>query len=118
MKRLTEKVRKRAIRKNRVRSTITGTSERPRMSVFISNLHISAQIVNDEMHSTLVHVTTVGQQAVKGSMKEKAEWIGTEIAKKAKAAKIKRVVLDRNGRIYHGRVQVLAEAARKEGLEF
>ena len=106
-----------ALRKGRVRAKISGTAERPRLTVTISNLHVSAQIIDDVAQKTLVSATTVGSKA-KGSKTELAEKIGTEIAKKAKKAKINTVVFDRNGRQYAGRLHALADAARKEGLEF
>lgn len=105
------------LRKNRVRAKVSGTSERPRMSVFISNTHISVQIIDDTTSKTLVSATTVGSKAT-GTMAEKAAVIGKEIATKAKKAKISKVVLDRNGRAYAGRLKALADAARGEGLEF
>jgi large subunit ribosomal protein L18 len=105
-------------RANRVRTTVQGTSERPRLTVHVSNLHVSAQIINDETHKTLAAVSTVGQKAAKGSLTEKAAWVGTEIAAKAKAAKVKKVVFDRGSKLYHGRVKALADAARNAGLEF
>jgi large subunit ribosomal protein L18 len=105
------------LRKRRIRSTVSGTSERPRLSVHVSNLHVSAQIIDDTAHKTLVAVSTVGSKQ-NGSRSEKAAWVGGEIAKKAKTAKIKQVVFDRSGKLYHGRVKALADAARKEGLEF
>lgn len=105
-------------RKNRVRATVTGTTERPRLSVRISNKHIIAQVIDDSTHKTLAYVSTVGTKSAKGTMTERAEWVGTEIANKAKAAKVTAVVFDRGARIYHGRVQALADAARKAGLEF
>lgn len=106
-------------RQNRTRAKIHGTAERPRLSVFISNAHITAQIINDDKGATLAYATTVGSKtANKGSKTEKAVIIGAEIAKKAKAAKIKKVVFDRGSRLYAGRMNALAEAARKEGLEF
>jgi large subunit ribosomal protein L18 len=105
-------------RKNRIRSVVSGTSERPRLTVFISNKHISAQLIDDTKHTTIAAITTVGQKAATGTMTAKAEWVGTEIAKKAVAAKIKAVVFDRNGKLYHGRVKALADAARAGGLEF
>lgn len=117
MNRLTHKLHNLRQRKARVRSTVIGTTERPRLSVFISNRHITAQIIDDSKHKTLVHVSTNGQNST-GTMTEKAEAIGADIAKKAKAAKISKVVFDRGGRIYHGRVKALADAARKNGLEF
>lgn len=111
------KLKNRSLRKNRVRAKVSGTAERPRMSVFISNTHVSAQIINDEKGTTLVSATTVGQK-INGTMTEKAEKIGTEVAKLAKKSKISKVSFDRNGRSYAGRLKALAEAARKEGLEF
>ena len=117
MRRLTHKLHNLRQRKARVRSTVIGTSERPRLSVFISNRHITAQVIDDSIHKTLVHVSTNGKSYT-GTMTEKAEAIGVEIAKKAKTAKISKVVFDRGGKLYHGRVQALADAARKNGLEF
>ncbi len=105
-------------RANRVRATVRGTAERPRLSVFVSNVHISAQIINDVAGKTLAAATTVGQKKVTGTMSERAAWVGTEIAKKAKAAKIDTVVFDRGSKQYHGRVKALADAAREGGLEF
>jgi len=105
------------LRKNRVRATVSGTAERPRLSVFISNTHISAQIINDETGKTLAAATTVGKKLT-GTMTEKAAAVGQEIGKKAKKAKISKVVFDRNGRAYAGRLAALADAARKEGMEF
>lgn len=104
-------------RKHRVRAVVSGTSERPRLSVFVSNRHITAQIVDDTRYKTLAYSTTVGRKTT-GTMTERAAQIGVDIAKKAKTAKIKKVVFDRNGRLYHGRVKALADAAREGGLEF
>ena len=118
MDNLAHKMQNLARRKYRIRNRVSGTSERPRLSIFVSNRHISAQIIDDTKQHTLAYATTVGQKVPAGSMSEKAAWVGTEIAKKAKAAKVKSVVLDRNGKLYHGRVAVLADAARKAGLEF
>lgn len=118
MNRLVSKVNNVARRKNRIRKVVTGTTERPRLSVHVSNKHVSAQIIDDTKHATLAAVTTVGQKAATGTMTARAEWVGTEIAKKAKAAKVKSVVFDRNGRLYHGRIKALADAARAGGLEF
>lgn len=117
MNRLTKKIQNLKQRKGRVRATVIGTAERPRLTVHVSNRHISAQIINDDTHNTLVYVTTNGTKA-SGTMTERAEAIGEQIAKKAKAAKITKVVFDRNGRLYHGRIKALADAARKNGLEF
>lgn len=107
-----------ARRKFRVRARVSGTAERPRLTVTISNKHVGAQIIDDVNHKTLVAVSTVGQKDEAGTMTEKAAKVGTDIGKKAKAAKIKAVVFDRNGKLYHGRIKALADAARAEGLEF
>lgn len=117
-KQLAHKLHNRAQRKGRIRSVVSGTAKRPRLSVYISNMHVTAQLIDDTTHQSLGYVTTVGQKAVKGTMTEKAAWVGTEIANKAKLAKVKTVVFDRGGKLYHGRVAALAEAARKAGLEF
>lgn len=118
MERLKHKVQNLARRKHRTRVRINGTAGRPRLSIFISNQHVTAQIINDENKATLAYATTVGSKSSNATMTERAAAVGSEIAKKAKAAKVKRVVFDRNGRIYHGRIKALADAARAEGLEF
>lgn len=105
------------LRKQRVRAKITGSAERPRLTVTISNMHISAQLIDDVKQHTIASATTVGTKAT-GTMAEKATTIGADIAKKAKKAKITKVVFDRNGRQYAGRLKALADAARNEGLEF
>lgn len=117
-KQLIHKLKNRKLRKGRVRSVISGTAERPRLSVSISNMHITAQLIDDTAHKTVAYATTVGQKNVKGTMTEKSAWVGEEIAAKAKSAKIKSVVFDRGSKLYHGRVAALADAARKAGLEF
>lgn len=117
MNRLKSKVSRQAQRLGRTRSNIHGTSERPRLSVQVSNLHVHAQLINDDEHKTIVASTTVGS-AAKGSMSEKAAWVGSDIAKKAKAKKVNKVVFDRGHKMYHGRVKALADAAREAGLEF
>lgn len=114
---LAQKLLNRSLRKSRVRAKVHGTAARPRLTVTISNIHVSAQVIDDDKGVTLASATTVGAKAT-GSMTEKCATIGTEIAKKAKKAKINAVVFDRNGRQYAGRLQALADAARKEGLEF
>jgi large subunit ribosomal protein L18 len=104
-------------RRARVRAKVSGTPERPRLSVKVSLRHIVAQLIDDTKGVTLGYVTTVGSDA-KGTMTERATWVGEQIAAQAKGKKIKQVVFDRNGRIYHGRLHALAEAARNAGLEF
>lgn len=104
-------------RKNRIRAKVVGTPERPRLSLHISNLHVSAQIIDDSKDVTLAHASTVGQKSLDGNLTKRAEWTGEKIAAVAKKAKVKKVVLDRNGKLYHGRVKAFADAARKAGLE-
>ena len=104
-------------RAKRTRAKIHGTAERPRLSVHFSNQHITAQIIDDDKGITLAYATTVGTKMT-GSKVEKATEIGTEIAKKAKSVKVSKVVFDRGSKIYAGRMSALADAARKEGLEF
>ena len=108
---------KKEFRAKRTRAKITGTTERPRLTVSFSNQHIIAQIIDDEKQKTLAYATTVGSKMA-GSKTETAALIGAEIAKKAKTAKIKKVVFDRGSKLYAGRMSALADAARKEGLEF
>lgn len=118
MSNLALKLKNRVLRKNRIRSVVIGTAERPRLSVYVSARHISAQVIDDSKHATIVAVTTIGNKAATGTLTEKAAWVGAEIAAKAKAAKVTAVVFDRGGRQYHGRIKALAEAAREKGLEF
>ena len=101
-------------RANRTRAKIHGTAERPRLTVHISNLHITAQIIDDDKKTTLAYATTVGSKLA-GTKTERAAEIGKQIAEKAKKAKI---VFDRGSKLYAGRMSALADAARKEGLEF
>ena len=114
---LAKKLLNRSLRKGRVRSRVSGTAERPRLTVTISNVHVSAQLIDDVASKTIAAATTVGQKAT-GTMTEKSAAVGADIAKKAKKAKVTAVVFDRNGRRYAGRLQAFADAARKEGLEF
>ena len=110
----------RKIRASRVRAKISGTMERPRLNVFRSNANITAQIIDDEKGVTLVSASTLEKELniTNGGNVEAAKLIGAEIAKRAKKAKITKVVFDRGGYLYHGRVKALAEAARENGLEF
>jgi large subunit ribosomal protein L18 len=89
------------------------------LTVKISNQHVYAQIVDDSKGATLASSTSSKEKLLeKASLSDKATWVGSDIAKKAKAAKISEVVFDRGFKLYHGRVKSVAEAARKEGLEF
>lgn len=112
----TKKEQRRLKIKHRVRNTIFGTTERPRMSVFRSNKQIYVQIINDESASTLVAASSLGMNDM--PKKEQANKVGEVIAEKALAAGITQVVFDRNGYLYHGRVKELADGARKGGLKF
>lgn len=118
MNRLAQKSHQQSLRQKRTRASITTSADRPRLSVNISNIHVQAQIIDDTKHKTLAYVTTVGAKDLKGSMSEKAAWVGTEIAKAAKKAKVNKVVFDRGAKLYHGRIKALADAARESGLEF
>lgn len=103
-------------KKIRIRKTVKGTSERPRLCVFRSNKHIYAQIINDENGVTLASFSSAKTSDVTGV--EMAKKVGGEIAKAAAGKNIKNVVFDRNGYIYHGQVKALAESAREAGLNF
>ena len=107
-------------RHNRIRKNLSGTPERPRLNVFRANAHITAQIIDDTKGITLVSASTLEKELniKNGGNVEAAKIIGAEIAKRAKKAKINKVVFDRGGYLYHGRVKALAEAARENGLEF
>ena len=109
---------KRLRRHARVRKTISGTAECPRLNVFRSNAHIHAQIIDDLSGKTLVSASSVSLKLANGSNVEAATTVGTKIAELALASNIKKVVFDRGGYVYHGRVKALAEAAREAGLEF
>lgn len=110
-------------RKKRVRKKVRGTPESPRLSVFRSSKNIYAQIIDDTVSKTLVDASSLSKDITdeirkKGRNKEGAVSIGKLIAEKAVKSGIKKVVFDRNGFLYHGRVKALAEAAREGGLEF
>ena len=107
-------------RHKRVRAKVSGTKEIPRLNVFRSAKHISVQIIDDVEGKTLVSCSTMDKdlKITNGGNIEAAKKIGAEIAKRAKKAKITKVVFDRGGYLYHGRVEALAEAARENGLEF
>ena len=107
--------------KKRVRKKISGTAERPRMSVFRSNRHIYVQMIDDEQGKTLMAFSTrnkeVAEQSEGINKSDQATLVGKFAAQRALENNISHVVLDRNGYRYHGRVRKLAEAARKEGLK-
>lgn len=114
---MTTKVERRIKIKYRVRNKISGTAERPRMSVFRSNKQIYAQIIDDLTGKTLAAASSLGMEG-KMPKKEQATKVGEMIAKKAQEAGVTTVVFDRNGYLYHGRVKEVADAARNAGLKF
>ena len=112
----TKKVERRIKIKYRVRKRISGTAERPRLSVFRSNKQIYAQVINDLTGTTLASASSLGLE--KMPKKEQAAKVGELVAANAIAAGVSAVVFDRNGYLYHGRVKELADAARNGGLKF
>ena len=102
----------------RVRAKISGTAEAPRLCVYRSNKNIEAQLIDDVKGVTLVSSSSMSLKLENGSNIEAAKLVGKDIAEKAVAKGLKKVVFDRSGYIYHGRVKALAEAAREAGLEF
>ena len=106
--------------KKRIRKTINGTAERPRMTVFRSNKQIYVQLIDDQNGVTIISASSAEKEAGADNTAKvgQAEKVGKLVAEKAKAAGIENVVFDRNGYLYHGRVKSLAEAARKGGLKF
>jgi len=109
-------------RKLRIRKKVNGTSDRPRLTVFRSAKHIYAQVIDDSTGQTLAHASTLSKD-LRGTFGEDnkveaAKKVGALIAKICKSKKIDRVVFDRNGYLYHGRIGALAQAAREAGLDF
>lgn len=103
----------------RIRSRVSGTTERPRLAVFRSVSHIYAQVIDDNAGHTLVAAASTEKTLTgKGGNVEGAKLIGRTVAERAKEKGIKRVVFDRGGYLYHGRIKALADAAREAGLEF
>src|SRR5689334_25811 len=118
----TTKIEGRAKRKLRIRKKMDGTGERPRLSVFRSAKHIYAQLVDDAQGKTLLTVSTLSKDVRDGindaNKTDAAKAVGTAVAKACLAKGIKKVVFDRNGFLYHGRIRALADAAREAGLSF
>jgi large subunit ribosomal protein L18 len=117
-----EKAKRLVRRKHAIRKLLTGTAERPRLSVYRSAKHIYAQVIDDLSGRTLAAASSV-EDEVRGELKHganlaAAKKVGTAIAGKAKAAGVNQVAFDRNGRMYHGRIKALADAARESGLKF
>ena len=122
MKQIVRKRQQRRQRKRHVRKKVIGSPERPRLTVFRSHKNIYAQIIDDTVGRTLVVASSregeLSQQLAGGGNKTAARAVGAALAAKAVKAGIKKVVFDRNGYAYHGRVSELAQAARDSGLEF
>ncbi len=102
----------------RVRTKVNGTADTPRLNVFRSNAHIHTQIIDDTTGTTLVSASSVDMKLAHGGNIEAAKQVGAEIAKRALKKGIDKVVFDRGGYLYHGRVKALAESAREAGLQF
>ena len=108
-------------RHKRLRKTIMGTAVCPRMSVFVSNMHMYIQFIDDDAEKTLAAASTLSPEFKEGGHKSDvkgAEVLGTMAAEKAKTAGISKVVFDRGGFTYHGKIKTIAESARKNGLKF
>ena len=112
----TKKEQRRLKIKFRIRKSVNGTAERPRLSVFRSNKQIYAQVINDLNGTTIASASSLGLE--KMPKMQQAQMVGELVAEKAKAAGVESVVFDRNGYLYHGRVKELADAARSGGLKF
>jgi large subunit ribosomal protein L18 len=109
-------------RHQRIRKKVSGTAERPRLAVFRSNLHIYAQIIDDDAQNTLVAASTLDKELKtkleSSSNKDAATEVGKLVAERALSKGINKVVFDRGGNLYHGRVKALADSARENGLTF
>ncbi|MDX2272527.1 MAG: 50S ribosomal protein L18 [Cyanobacteriota bacterium] len=109
-------------RHQRIRRKVAGTAERPRLAIFRSHQHIYAQVIDDLAQRTLVSASTVDkeirEQLTSSATCEAATIVGRTVAERAMQAGVTQVVFDRGGKLYHGRVQALAEAAREAGLDF
>lgn len=114
----TEREQTRLFRKMRVRKKVTGTPARPRLSVFRSSKHMYAQLIDDTTGATLVAASTLDAAAKSDKPIEQAKKVGALIAERAKSKQLSKIVFDRNGFLYHGRVKAVAEGARENGLEF
>ncbi len=108
-------------RKARIRKKVAGTTERPRLTIYKSLKHLHAQVIDDSTGKTLAAASTLSKELkgkLEGDKKNAAKAVGTLLAAKAKDAKIEKVVFDRNGFPYHGRVAAVADGAREGGLQF
>ena len=117
LRKMTDKQRRRLHRKIHIRKSVYGTAERPRMSVFRSGRNLYVQVIDDVAGTTLVSSSSLELKLKNGGNIEAAKAVGKDVAEKCKKAKINKVVFDRGGYLYHGRVSALADAAREAGLE-
>ena len=110
---------KRQWRKLRIRKKVQGSADRPRLSVYRSTIHIYAQVIDDDTHQTIFSTSSLSKEIAKeGSKSDVAKKVGAAVAEACKQRNISKVVFDRNGFVYHGRIKALAEGAREAGLEF
>lgn len=116
-KEVIQKKHNQAQRKSRIRQNLSGSAERPRLSLTISNRHVSAQLIDDTSSKTIASATTIGKKQT-GNLSDQSAKVATELAKAAKAKKVESIVFDRNGKKYHGRVKIFADTAREGGLKF
>lgn len=115
---MSTKQEKRVRRHKKIRIKLQGTAERPRLCVFRSNQHIYAQLINDDTAKVLLHVSDMDLKSNKGKKQDIAKEVGKLVAKKAVEMKLQKIIFDRAGIPYHGRVKALAEGAREGGLKF
>jgi large subunit ribosomal protein L18 len=118
MNRLQEKIGRKSRRKLRIRKKLNGTASKPRLSVFKSNKHIYAQVIDDKAGHTLTSISNVGDLKTLKVTIADAEKLGQELGTKLKALKIDTVIFDRNGNLYHGVIKAFADGTRKAGIQF
>lgn len=118
MKKKPHELTSRRKRQVRVRARVNGTDERPRLNVFRSANHIYAQVINDIQGRTLVAASTLDKEVAEAPKLQQAQAVGKLVAERAKSAGISKVVFDRGGYLYHGRIKALADSAREGGLDF
>lgn len=118
MKRLIEKQARKGRRKLRIRKSVSGTAQKPRISVFKSNRHLYAQVIDDAKGHTIASIANIGEFAGLKPIVKDAEQLGEALGKKLKKLKIEQAVFDRNGNLYHGVVKAFADGTRKAGIQF
>ncbi len=115
-----KKIQNKKSRQRRIRTKVSGSGQRPRLSIFCSNKHIFAQLIDDSTGKTIVSASDYekGSKGINGAKTKVSKDVGAKIALRAKEKKIKKVVFDRGGKLYHGKVKAVADGAREGGLEF